>query len=83
MFEEGNFKRDTFLEECQQRSDRFEEPIEKSKNLNFATENFSKKNKSSQASKIQHAKGRRDIFGRLLFLAVTKQIDVKGILAYL
>ena len=82
MFEEGNSKRDTFVEECQKRSDRFEEPIKKSKISNFATENFSKNNKFTQASKIQKAKGTRDIFGRLLFLAITKQIDVKRIFAY-
>ena len=70
------------MEECQIRGDRFEEPIKKSKISNFATENFSKKNKSTQASKIQQAKGTRDIFGRLLFLAITKQIDVKRIFAY-
>ena len=76
MFEEGNSKGDTFLEGCQKSGDRFEEPIQKSKISNFATENFSKKNKSTtQASKIQHAKGTRDIFDRLLFLAITKQID--------
>ena len=82
MFEDGNFKRDTFLEECQKRDYRFEEPIKKSKILNFATKNFSKKNKSPQATKIQQAKRTRDIFGRLLFLAIKKQIDVKGIFAY-
>ena len=82
MFEEGNSNRDTFLEECHKGGDRFEEPIKKSKVLNFSTENFSKKNKFPQASKIQQAKGTRDMFGRLLFLAITKQIDVKGIFAY-
>ena len=70
------------MEECQKRGDKFEEPIKKSKILNLATENFSKKNKSTQASIIQKAKGTRDIFGHLLLLATTKQIDVKRILAY-
>ena len=82
VFEKGNSKRDTFVEECQKRGDRFEEPIKKSKILNFATENFSKKNKSTQASKVQQAKGTRDIFGRLLLLVITKQIDVKRKFAY-
>ena len=81
VFEEGNSKRDTFLDECQKRGNRFEEPIEKSKILNFATENFSKKNKSRQTSNIQQAKGTR-VFGRLLFLVITKQIDRKGIFVY-
>ena len=82
VLEEGNSKRDTFVEECQKSDDRFEEPIKKSKILNIATENFSKKNKSTQASRIQQAKGARDISGRLLFLAIAKRIDVKRIFAY-
>ena len=45
------------MEECQKWGDRFEEPFKNSKILNFATQNFSKKNKSTQASKIQQAKG--------------------------
>ena len=73
MFEEGNSKRNTFVEQCQKRGDKFEEPIKKSKLLNFAIETFSKKNKSTQSSKIQQAKGKRDIFGRLLLLAITKK----------
>ena len=50
--------------------------------MNFTTENFSKKNKSTQVSKIQQAKGTLDIFGRLLFLSITKKVDVKRIFAY-
>ena len=60
------------MEECQKRGDRFEEPIKKSKISKFPTKNFSKKNKSTQASKIHQPKETRDIFGRLLFLAITK-----------
>ena len=82
LFEEGNSKTNTFVEECQKRGDRLEETIKRSKISNFPTENFSKKNKSTQVSKIQQAKGARDIFGRLLFLAMTKQIDVKRMFAY-
>ena len=81
MFEKGNYKRDTFVE-CQKRGDKFEEPIKKSKISNFATEVFTKKNKSTQDSKIQQAKGTRDIFGGLLLSAITKKIDVKRIFAY-
>ena len=43
---------------------------------------FSKRNKSTQASKIQQTKVTRDIFGRLLFLLITEKIDVKRIFAY-
>ena len=49
MFEEGNSKRDTFVKEYQKMVDGFEEPIKKSKFSNFACENFSEKNKSTQA----------------------------------
>ena len=82
VLEKGNSKRDTFVEECQKRVDRFKEPIKKSKISDFATKNSSKKNKSTQASKIQQAGGTRDIFGRLLSLTITKQIDVRRIFVY-
>ena len=82
VLEEGNSNRHTYVEQCQKRGDRFEEPIKKSKISNFATENFSKKNKSTQASKFHQAKGTLDIFYRLLFFPFTKQIDVKRIFAY-
>ena len=65
-----------------EKSDRIAEAIEKSQFLNFATENVSKNNISTQASEIQQEKRTRDIFGRLQILAVTKQIDVKIIFAY-
>ena len=65
-----------------EKSDRPAEPIKKSQVLNFATENVSKKNISIQASKIQQEKRTRDIFDRLQYLPITKQIDVKIIFAY-
>ena len=46
VFEEGSSKGDTFVEECQKRGDRFEEPIKKSKISNFATKNVSKNNEN-------------------------------------
>ena len=82
VLEEGKSNRHTNVEQCQKRGDRFEEPIKKSKISNFATEKFSKKNKSTQASKFQQEKGTLDIFCRLLFFPFTKQIDVKRIFAY-
>ena len=75
VFEKGNSKRDTFVEECQKRGDRFKEPIKKSKISNFSTENLFKKNKSTRDSKVQQAKGTRDI-------AIAKQIDVRRIFVY-
>ena len=82
MFEEWNSKRDTFVKEYQKMVDGFEEPIKKSKFSNFAFENFSEKNKSTQAWNIQQAKGTRDIFGWLLLLTITKQVNVKKIFAW-
>ena len=46
VLEEGNSKRDTFVEQCQKRGDRFEEPIKKSKISNFGTKNVSKNNEN-------------------------------------
>ena len=42
---EGENKRDDYTKECNEDESRFEKPIKKTKIVNFATENFAKKNK--------------------------------------
>jgi len=49
IFENGNALKEKFIEECQKRPSRFEEPIKKTKIQNFATEAIVKKNKSKAA----------------------------------
>ena len=70
--DEGEEKRDKFISECKQRSTRFEEPIKRNKINSFTMANLKKKNKSSRVEEIARAKGTCDMFGRLLFLSVSK-----------
>ena len=67
---EGVNIRDKFIEECQNNPQRFEEAITKQKISNFATESFKKKNKSDRVAIISNVKETRDLFGRLLYLAL-------------
>ena len=41
--------------------------------VNFATENFTKQNKSKKAGEIASVKGTRNLFARLLYLAITEK----------
>ena len=50
--------------------------------MNFSTENFEKKNTFKKAAAIAHTKGTRDMFGRLLFLSLQRQIDIKSVFQY-
>ena len=72
VFKAGNSKRDTFVGECQKRDDRFEEPTKKSTISNLQLKIYFKISKSTEASKLQQAKGTHDILGRLLFSPITK-----------
>ena len=73
VISEGERRRDEFMKECQDNPVRFEKSISKTKIVNFATESFNKKNKSKKATEIVQLKGTRDLFARLLYLAVAKK----------
>ena len=73
VISEGECKRDTFINECNSDHNRFEKAITKSKIVNFATETFVKKNKSKKANEIAQLKGTRDLFARLLYLAIAEK----------
>ena len=50
--------------------------------MKFATENFERKNTSKKAAAIAQTKGTRDMFGRLLFLSIQRQIDIRSVFQY-
>ena len=79
---EGEEKRNDFVTDCEEDSTCFERPIKKSKIVNFVTENFQRKNTSKKASAIAQTKGTRDMFGRLLFLSIQRQIDIRSVFQY-
>ena len=78
----GSESRDKFIEECLEDADRFEKSITKFKIHNFATECFTMKNKSRKASEIAAVKGTRDLFARMVYLAVTNKISISLLLEY-
>ena len=75
-------KRNSFINECVEDETRFSKPIKKEKVVNFAISNFQKKSKSQKVSKIASIRGTRNIFGRLLYLAVTNGINLEKIFEY-
>ena len=82
ILNEGKVKRSAFINECTEYETRFSKSIKKTKIVNFAISNFQKKNKSQKVSKIASIRGTRDIFGRLLYLAVTNGINLEIIFEY-
>ena len=83
VLSEGESKRDNFLKECEEDPKRFEKSIKKTKIVNFATEAFVHKNKSKKAQEIVQLKGTRDLFARLLYIAITKsELNLEIVLSY-
>lgn len=82
ILSDGEEKRNDFVSDCAKDSSRFEKPIKRSKVINFAAENFQKKNISKKAAAIAQTKGTRDMFGRLLFLSIQRQINIKSVFQY-
>ena len=76
FIEEGTEKRHQFIVECNIDGDRFEKPIKKEKIINFTSDNMSKENKSRKLAEVISAKRTRDLYGRLLFMVVSKRISV-------
>lgn len=69
-----------FIGECSQSQNRFEQPIKKNKIFNFTS--ALKKSKTKVAGKLQEVKLQRDLFGRLLGLSLSENIDIKKVLRY-
>ena len=68
ILNDGKVKRNSFINECVEDENRFSKGIKITKIVNFAI-------KSQKVSKIASIQGTRDIFGRLLYLAVTHGIS--------
>ena len=82
VIEEGEKRRDQFIAECGLDEGRFEKSLQKCPIINFATDSFKKQNKSKKAEQIVELKGTRDLFARLLFLAVKKNMEIEQVLEY-
>lgn len=71
-----------FIKECQEDSTRFERPIKKiKKKKNFASDATNTK-VGTKHQTIKEVCCTRDLFGRLLYLGVTLNLDLKPILSH-
>ena len=80
IVDSGTICSDQFQDECKNDPSRFERPI-KRKIKNFTSDAVKTKVKSKDQT-ILEVRCTRDIFGRLLFLAVTQNLDMATVLSY-
>lgn len=90
--EKGEKLRETFIDECRAedqdapdqgataRCYRFERPISRNKIENFST--IIPKKKLKMSGKVQEVKLHRDLFGRLLGIAMSRNLDLEKVLTY-
>ena len=79
--EKGQLMYQTFIDECQQDPTRFERPIKKKKVKNFASDAV-KTRVSAKDQSIKEIRCTRDLFGRLLYLGISENLDLKSILSH-
>ena len=79
--EMGKRHRDAFTEECLTNPGRFEKPIKRCKVKNFSADAIKVK-LTVKDKKIKELQGTRDLFGRLLYLAVTNDVDLAVVFSY-
>ena len=79
--EEGRDLHNNFNSECQEDPSRFERPIKKQKLLTFKDEG-AKGQKKSVDRKIAELKCTRDLMGRLVVLAMKKDLDLEHVMSY-
>lgn len=72
----GEQEKMKFIEDCNNNPERFKKPIKRITITNFAYEYLKKTLKNRQGDKQVLLKTERDIFGRLLTVALEKKIDL-------
>ena len=71
-----------FVRECSSTFERFIKPIRKTTITTFVNKNFERKNKSKNVAELEVNKGKRDLFGRLLYLSAANGIDLKSVFSF-
>ena len=79
--EKGVLLYQEFIKECQEDPTRFERPLKKRKIKNFASDTSKTKLRTKDQT-IKEVRCTRDLFGRLLYLGVTQNLDLKSILSH-
>ena len=70
-----------FLTGCKDNADRFDKPIKRRKVKNFANDALTIK-VAAKDQKIKEVRCTRDLFGRLLFLAASQNVDLGTVLSH-
>ena len=81
IVDSGTIWSDQFQDECKDDPSRFERPIKCRKIKNFASDAVKTKVKSKDQT-ILEVRCTRDIFGRLLFIAVSQNLDMATVMSY-
>ncbi|KAG7161672.1 hypothetical protein Hamer_G030971 [Homarus americanus] len=77
----GDKRCNTFIKECFEDPARFEKPISRSKLKNFSSDAIRVK-LTVKDRKIKELQGTRDLFGRLLYLAASNNMDLALVFRY-
>lgn len=80
--EAGRRQKEQFLNECRDDVERFERPIKRNKMLNCAAECVKKVVLSKDGKEKVLIQQERDVFGRLLLIAINYKIDLKICFSY-
>ena len=78
----GNNLREKFIGEVNGSPSRFEEPIKRCKVSTFTNEALTFKKKKTGENKVIEVKTERNLFGRLLCLALEREVDIAEVLKY-
>lgn len=78
----GHEQKVNFIDECAKTPGRFEKPLKRNKILNFASQCIKRNQKSLDGTKKALLKMERDIFGRLLAIALEKKVDMEYCLTF-
>ena len=81
VMEKGTLWHEEFLSQCKENPKRFEQPIKRRKVRNFAHDALKMKI-GAKDQKIKEIRCTRDLFGRLLYLAATQNVDLGIVLSY-
>ena len=81
IVDKGTMWYEEFLTGCKDNADRFDKPIKHRKVKNFANDALTIK-VAAKDQKIKEVRCTRDLFGRLLFLAASQNVDLGTVLSH-
>jgi len=81
IIEKGSQWHSEFVDECKEDPARFERPIKRRKIMNFSYD-AAKVKVTAKDQTMKEIRCTRDLFGRILFLAASKNIDLATVLLY-